>query len=93
MGLPLLSTGARALGVEGTRIEAGAPADPVALDLSGHQLARVPAEHLPAAALLAGSAVLVRATWVAGRRPFDALVVGGGIGGITAADLGSPATA
>ena len=60
--------GARALGLEGPRIEAGAPADLVALDLAGHELARVPAEHLPAAALLAGSAGSVRATWVAGRR-------------------------
>jgi len=48
-------------------VEAGAPADLIALDLSHPEIAGTADEHLPAAIVMAGSAALVTRTWVAGR--------------------------
>lgn len=58
--------GARSLGLPEPRIAAGAPADLVALDLGDDEIAGVADEHLAAALVFAGSARLVRRTWVAG---------------------------
>jgi formimidoylglutamate deiminase len=59
--------GARSLGRPAPTIEAGAPADLVALDLDAPEIAGIADEHLPAAMVMAGSASLVTRTWVAGR--------------------------
>ncbi len=59
--------GARSLGLPAPGIEAGAPADLLALDLDNPEIAGTPDEHLVAAIALAGSAGLVTRTWVAGR--------------------------
>ncbi len=59
-------SGARALGLPLPRIEPGAPADLVALDLDGDEIAGTADEHLAAAIMLAGSGRLVTRTWVAG---------------------------
>jgi formimidoylglutamate deiminase len=59
--------GARSLGRPAPTIEAGAPADLVALDLDDPEIAGVTDEHLPAAIVMAGTASLVTRTWVAGR--------------------------
>lgn len=58
--------GARALGLPAPRICAGAPADLIAIDLDGDEVAGVADEHLAAAIMLAGSSRLVTRTWVAG---------------------------
>ncbi|MDX6375879.1 MAG: formimidoylglutamate deiminase, partial [Gaiellaceae bacterium] len=59
--------GARALGLPVPVVEAGAPADLIALDLGHAEIAGVADEHLAAAVVMAGSAALVTRTWVAGR--------------------------
>ena len=59
--------GAHALGLPAPVIEAGAPADLIAIDLDHTQIAGVADEHLAAAIVMAGSAALVTRTWVAGR--------------------------
>jgi formimidoylglutamate deiminase len=59
--------GARSLGLEPAGIRLGAPADLIALDLDHPQIAGVDDHDLAAAVLFAGSAALVRETWVAGR--------------------------
>jgi formimidoylglutamate deiminase len=59
--------GARALGLPAPVVEAGAPADLIALDLGHAEIAGVADEHLAAAVVMAGSAALVTRTWVAGR--------------------------
>ena len=59
--------GARALGLPVPVIDAGAPADLIAIDLDHAEIAGVADEHLPAAIVMAGSAALVTRTWVAGR--------------------------
>ena len=61
------ASGARALGLPAPFVEAGAPADLIALDLSHPEIAGTADEHLPAAIVMAGSAALVTRTWVAGR--------------------------
>ena len=59
--------GARALGLPAPVIDAGAPADLIAIDLDHAEIAGVADEHLRAAIVMAGSAALVTRTWVAGR--------------------------
>jgi formimidoylglutamate deiminase len=59
--------GAHALGLPVPVIEAGAPADLIAIDLDHAQIAGVADEHLAAAIVMAGSAALVTRSWVAGR--------------------------
>jgi formimidoylglutamate deiminase len=62
------SAGARALGLEPAAIDAGAPADLVAIDLDDDEIAGVPDDDLAAAIVFAGSAGrLVTRSWVAGR--------------------------
>jgi formimidoylglutamate deiminase len=58
--------GARALGLPEPRIAVGAPADLVAVDLHGDELAGVADEDLPGALVMAGSAASVQASWIAG---------------------------
>ena len=58
--------GARALGLPAPRVASGAPADLIAVDLDGDEIAGVADEHLAAAIMLAGSSRLVTRTWVAG---------------------------
>jgi formimidoylglutamate deiminase len=62
----LTRRGAQALHLETGSIAPGMAADLVALDLAHPQLAGVAAADVPAAVLFAGSAALVRETWVAG---------------------------
>jgi formimidoylglutamate deiminase len=64
--LSLTRGGAQALHLETGRIAPGMAADLVALDLAHPQLAGVAAADVAAAVLFAGSAALVRETWVAG---------------------------
>ncbi len=59
--------GANALGLPVPVIDAGAPADLIAIDLDHAEVAGVADEHLAAAIVMAGSAALVTRTWVAGR--------------------------
>jgi len=59
--------GARSLGLAAPVVEAGAPADLIALDLAHPEIAGTADEHLAAAIVMAGSAALVTRTWVAGR--------------------------
>ena len=59
--------GARSLGLPAPLIEAGAPADLIALDLAHPEIAGTADEHLAAAIVMAGSAALVTRSWVAGR--------------------------
>jgi formimidoylglutamate deiminase len=59
--------GARSLGLPAPLVEAGAPADLIALDLAHSEIAGTADEHLTAAIVMAGSAALVTRSWVAGR--------------------------
>jgi formimidoylglutamate deiminase len=62
------ASGARALGLEAAAIDAGAPADLVAIDLDDDEIAGVGDDDLAAAIVFAGSAGrLVTRSWVAGR--------------------------
>jgi formimidoylglutamate deiminase len=58
--------GATALGLVPRRLEAGAPADLVAIDLEHPEIAGVADAHLPAAIVFAGSAALISGSWIAG---------------------------
>ena len=58
--------GARALGLAEPRLAVGAPADLIAIDLEGDELAGVADDDLAAALVMAGSAASVQASWIAG---------------------------
>jgi formimidoylglutamate deiminase len=58
--------GAHALGLPRPRLEAGAPADLIAIDLAHHALHGVADEDLAAALIFAGDASAVVRTWVGG---------------------------
>jgi formimidoylglutamate deiminase len=61
------ANGWRSLHLPSGGIDAGAPADLVALDLDHDEIAGVADDDLPAAIVFAGSASLVRRSWVAAR--------------------------
>ncbi len=63
--------GARALGLDPRRLEAGAPADVISIDLGNAEIAGVADRDLAAAIVFAGSAALVRESWIGGRASTD----------------------